>query len=267
MVSKILNPITILFLMTFSSIAIARTVPSDIEIVSAINPAPAPDFAPGPMPCPAPGPSTIMEIPSWVQGDPQKSSAHHVRVSGQWNADTVSAANKAEKQLDFVLYGDSITAFVKSKGHMDIFERYFGKSSAPFGVGGDTVQELAWRLVNTEQLSVSPKTVAVLIGVNNIRSDKTNPVPYMDQFLIPYLKSIYPSSEIIIVGLLPNTSKTDISTADVNQEYQRISVKYGVRYVDVSNGLTADNPSQFYDGLHPDTIGYDIMFRNLKSQI
>lgn len=258
---KMFQIITALFLVTFSSFTSARSVPIYAESVSAIDPAPAPVFAP------APAPALGLEIPSWVQGDPQKSPAHHVRVSGKWNEDTVNIANKSGKKMDFVMYGDSITAFVKSRKHMDIFERYFGESSAPFGVGGDTVQELAWRLVNTEQLTTPPKTVAVLIGVNNIRSEKTNPVPYMDQFLIPYLKSVYPSSEIIIIGLLPNTSKTAISTSYVNKEYKRLSVKHDVKYVDISDGLSAANPNHFYDGLHPDAAGYDILFRNLKSHV
>jgi len=189
------------------------------------------------------------------------------RESGKWNADIVRDANRSGKKLDFVLYGDSITAFIKSKGHLPVFGSYFGKSAVPLGVGGDTVQELSWRLVNTEKLSTPPNTVAVLIGVNNIRSEKTNPVPYMDQFLIPYLKSIYPSSKIVLIGLLPNTTKTDMSTGDVNREYKRLATKYGIKYVDISNGLNAGNTRDFYDGLHPAAGGYDVMFKNLKKYI
>ena len=219
-------------------------------------------------PPPSPPPPSL-EIPSWVQGNPQDSPTDHVRESGKWNADTVRAANKAGKKLDFVLYGDSITAYVKAKGHMGVFEKYFGKSSAPLGVGGNTVQNLAWRLVNTERLSSPPKTVVVLIGINNIRGEKSDPVPYMDQFLIPYLKSVYPSSKIIMAGLLPSTGREGISatTAKANQGYKKISAKYGVKYVDISSGLYADNPNQFFDGLHPTGAGYDILFRNLKSKI
>ena len=245
---------------------VPKPVPRPAPVPAPV-PKPAPKPVPRPMPKPMPKPAPVPNPPSWVKGDPQKNSNANSRASGKWNADIVRDANRSNKKFDFVLYGDSITAFIKSKGHLPVFERYFGKSAVPLGVGGDTVQELSWRLVNTEKLKNPPKVVAVLIGVNNIKSGKENPVPYMDAFLLPYLKSIYPTSKIILIGLLPNTTKTDISTKDVNREYKRLADKYGIKYVDISGGLSAGNTKDFYDGLHPADRGYDILFRNLKNQL
>jgi len=211
-------------------------------------------------------PTPTLQIPSWVQGDPLRSKNGTVRASGKWNATLVTDANKAHKKFNVVLYGDSITAFAASK-HLDIWERYLGRSAAPLGVGGDTVQSLSWRIAKgRERLSRPPGNVAVLIGVNNILHD-TDPVVYMDEFLLPYLKAIYPTSNIIIIGLLPTTRKSLISTSDVNKGYKRLAKKYNVRYVDISRGLDASNPRLFYDGLHPSAAGYDIMFRNLQKYV
>jgi lysophospholipase L1-like esterase len=230
------------------------------------KPKPKPTLTPAPKPTLTPTLTPALQIPPWVQGDPLRSKNKTVRASGKWNATLVTDANKARKKFDFVLYGDSITAFAASK-HLDIWERYFGGSAAPLGVGGDTVQSLSWRIAKgRERLSRPPGNVAVLIGVNNIRHD-TDPVVYMDSFLLPYLKEIYPTSNIIVVGLLPTTGKTSISTSDVNKGYKRLAKKYNVRYVDISRGLDASNPSLFYDGLHPSAAGYDIMFRNLKKYV
>jgi len=210
--------------------------------------------------------------PSWVQGDPEKSPVFFRRRAGTRNAGIVQSANKKREQYDFVLYGDSITMIAADK-HMDVWNKYFGQNgmkSAPLGVGGDTVQNLSWRVaLGKERFAVPPKVIGLLIGINNLGRDNTDPVVFMDTFLLPYLKAVYPTSRFILIGLLPNTvggNKNQLRMI-ANGKYQGLVKKYGMRYVDISKGLVPTDKTQFFDGIHPTGHGYDIMYKNLKPYV
>jgi len=208
------------------------------------------------------------DVPTWVQGDPEKSSRSSVVESGRKNALIVHKANENKFQFDLVLYGDSITAFA-ANNHTSIWNAYFGENtSAPLGVGGDNVQELSWRIAKgRERLVVPPKVVGLLIGVNNIRSENTHPSLYLDSFLLSYLKNVYPTSEILLIGLLPNTSNTTITTDEVNEDYERLANAYQIHYADISEGIDPYNEDHLYDGLHPAADGYEIIYEKLRSRV
>jgi hypothetical protein len=169
--------------------------------------------------------------PSWVQGDPEKSPVFFRRRAGTRNAGIVQSANKKREQYGFVLYGDSIT-MIAADDHMDVWNKYFGKNgmkSAPLGIGGDTVQKLSWRVaLGKERLAVPPKVVGLLIGINNQGADNTNPASMLHNFLLPYLKAVYPTSKFILIGLLPNTLGTarDKLRINANANYKLLAKKF-----------------------------------------
>jgi lysophospholipase L1-like esterase len=227
-------------------------------------------------------PTTIPSPPEWVQGDPEKSDRAVRRNAGKRNANIVQTANTNNERYDFVLYGDSIT-MIAADNHMDVWNKYFGQNgmkSAPLGVGGDTIQKLSWRVsLGKERFAIPPKVVGLLIGINNIGLESSDPVIYLDTFLLPYLKAVYPTSQILLIGLLPQVywaTKENMRTATNNnymmlaKKYRTLSAltkKYDMHYIDISKGLVPADTKQLYDGLHPTAAGYEIIYRNLRPYV
>lgn len=208
----------------------------------------------------------VPRIPSWVKGDPLKDKKPHRRAAGQRNAKIVEEANRSKARYDFVLYGDSITQIVADR-HMDIWKRYFGhlQSSAPLGVGGNTVEELSFRLaLGKERFQVAPKVVALLIGINNVNWAKNDPSEKLDQFLVPYLRAIWPDTKLLLLGMLPNKSS---NVKPYNTKYKRLAEKHGATYVACGADLDPSNTTYFPDGTHPSAEGYHAIYPCLKAAV
>lgn len=227
-------------------------------------------------------PIIIPTPPDWVQGDPEKSPMAIRRKAGKRNASIVQTANEKNERYDFALYGDSITMFA-AESHMDVWNKYFGQNgmkSAPLGVGGDTVQKLSWRVsLGKERFAIPPKVVGLLIGINNIGLESSDPAMYLDSFLLPYLKAVYPTSQFLLIGLLPQVywaTKENMRIAANNnymmlakkyRTYSAITKKYNMHYIDISKGLNPADTNQLYDGLHPTAAGYEIIYNNLRPYV
>lgn len=202
--------------------------------------------------------------PSWVKGDPALEKKADRRAAGARNAKLVTEANKSKTRYDFVLYGDSITQFVADK-NMDIWNKYFGgMKSAPLGVSGNTVEEVSWRVaLGKERFAVSPKCVAILIGINNLKWSKTAPDPAekLDAFLLPYMRAVWPDSKILLLGVLPNKF---VDVNPTNAKYKKIAEKHGVQYVSCGSDMVPTNTKDFKDGTHPAPDGYHKLYSCLK---
>ena len=78
------------------------------------------------------------------------------------NARLVAAANASDTTFDVVFYGDSLTGLtVLIQENAAVWESYFGSQTglraARLGLGGSTVEELAWRVVaGGEKLARDP---------------------------------------------------------------------------------------------------------------
>src|SRR5881397_2232828 len=82
-----------------------------------------------------------------------------------------------QARIDIYFAGDSIT---RRWGCSDAQYRellanwkanFFGWNAANFGWGGDTVQNILWRLENGELDDVNPKIIIILAGTNNVGRD------------------------------------------------------------------------------------------------
>src|SRR5580765_767947 len=79
--------------------------------------------------------------------------------------------------IDIYFAGDSITRRwgTSDAPYRDLFDNwrrnFFGWNAANFGWGGDTVQNVLWRLTNGELDEVHPKVIVLLAGTNNIGAE------------------------------------------------------------------------------------------------
>jgi lysophospholipase L1-like esterase len=77
-------------------------------------------------------------------------------------------------RIDLYFAGDSITRRWGATDYPEFLadwtRRFFGWNAANFGWGGDTTQNILWRLENGELDGVHPKVIVLLAGTNNVGS-------------------------------------------------------------------------------------------------
>jgi lysophospholipase L1-like esterase len=205
-------------------------------------------------------------IPSWVRGDPFLDKREKVVNAAKRNASIVEQANKSGARYDFVLYGDSITQRVGDK-YMDVWKEHFGHlgRSAPLGVGGNTVEELSFRLSKgREKFAIGPRVVAVLIGVNNLRSAENDPAPLLGEFLVPYIRAVWPDTTLLLLGILPVESH---DVRPYNAKYEQIARKHGAVYLSCGDDIDPRNKRDMPDGVHPGPSGYKKLFSCLRRAV
>src|SRR5437016_9982084 len=75
-------------------------------------------------------------------------------------------------KIDVYFVGDSITRRWGATDYPDFLanwkQNFFGWNAANFGWGGDTIQNILWRLENGELDDVNPKIIVILAGTNNV---------------------------------------------------------------------------------------------------
>jgi lysophospholipase L1-like esterase len=120
---------------------------------------------------------------------------------------------------DVVLYGDSITdiygkTLVRSVAN-------WGPSLAPFrvvdfGVGGDYLENLLWRLENGE-LDGQPRVAVVMIGTNNIYLDSPATVASGIGTIVGTIRTLSPRTQVVLLDLLPRGAPDDPARSAIAQ--------------------------------------------------
>lgn len=211
-------------------------------------------------------PAKPLAIPAWVRFGKQRDGPMREHED---NKRLVAAANAANQQLDFVMYGDSITAFHKATP--SVWNKYFGKLAAlPLAMGGSTTAELAWRIMRGgEKLKRDPKAIAILVGINDLKwSREKAPAPNLD-FIVQWMRQTWPSSQIFVMGLLPNAFEREknFSIAQTNKKYKALAKKHGATYVDCTGVISIKDKKLIPDGTHPSAEGQDKVLKCLKQAV
>lgn len=198
------------------------------------------------------------DVPRWVS----KSSPFSVRQKRRRSqyARNVKVVRDARGPWDVVLWGDSITANVNASPEARrVFRKYFGRNAVALGVGGNTVEELAWRIVlGGEAPREAPGCVCVLAGVNNLNWSRRDPGPKMD-WLLGWLRARYPRTRLVVMALLRNERTPAADLEAVNASYEAAAARHNAVFA-----RCGDDLDSFVDDLHPDAAGYDLVFRRLR---
>jgi lysophospholipase L1-like esterase len=138
------------------------------------------------------------------------------------HAADVAIAQKGGVDLLFV--GDSITEGWEW-GDGEHWKRHFAPlGAANFGVGGDTTQNLLWRLDNGDAGALKPKVVVVLIGTNNLGRENATPAEAARgaEAVVTKLRAAFPEAKIVLHGIFP----CDYSpNAEVRQRVKDVNAK------------------------------------------
>jgi lysophospholipase L1-like esterase len=188
-------------------------------------------------------------------------------------------------RIDIYFLGDSITRRwgTSDEQYRALLENwrqnFFGWNAADFGWGGDTTQNILWRLENGELDGVNPRVIVLMAGTNNVgRTSPQGPddprvadVPRGIKAILDLCRRKAPGATIILMGI---TSRNDnMAVMPVIDEINRRIAKFAdgkkVRYVNINDRL-ADGEGKLYegmtnrDGLHLDVKGYQVWADALK---
>jgi lysophospholipase L1-like esterase len=190
-------------------------------------------------------------------------------------------------RIDVYFLGDSITrrwgtSDEQYKAFLENWrQNFFGWNAADFGWGGDTTQNILWRLENGELDDVHPKVIVLMAGTNNVgrkspegtaaEDPRIADVPRGIKAILDLCRRKAPKATIILMGITPRNDNMAVMPI-INQINQRIA-KFAdgkkIRYVNLNDRL-ADREGKLFegmtnrDGLHLDVKGYQVWADALK---
>lgn len=188
-------------------------------------------------------------------------------------------------RIDVYFVGDSITRrWGASDEQYRAFlenwrQNFFGWNAADFGWGGDTTQNILWRLKNGELDNVNPKLIVVMAGTNNI--GKTTPQASDDpriaevsagiKAILEVCRQKAPRATIVLMGITPRNDNMAVMPLinRINANLAKLADGKKVRYVNINDQL-ADKEGRLFegmanrDGLHLDVKGYQVWADALK---
>ncbi len=175
----------------------------------------------------------------------------------------VNIAKKGDAQVVFL--GDSITAGWNGSGK-DVFKEYANYNAANFGIGGDRVQHVLWRVENGEFDGIKPKVVVLMIGTNNsgVRENSPEQIASGIRKIIDAIHARSANTKILLLAIFPRgaTPANRVKNEAVNAIIAKYDDGKTVHYLNINaKFLTADGTlekSIMPDLLHPNAAGYQI---------
>jgi lysophospholipase L1-like esterase len=191
---------------------------------------------------------------------------------------------KAKKgRIDVYFLGDSITRRWGATDYPQLLEHwkasFHGWNAANFGWGGDTTQNILWRIYNGELDGVNPKVVVLQAGTNNVgnrflpgsEQEKVEQVVRGIKAIIDLIQIKAPQATIILVGIFPRNDNMAVMPVinKINERIASFADGKQVRYLNINDRL-ADSEGRLFEGvtdpdkLHLSLKGYQIWADALK---
>ena len=183
-----------------------------------------------------------------------------------WYADVQRKFDRyGGKHFDIVFDGDSIMNRWEITGREIWAQRYAG-ISADFGIEGDRVENVLWRLSKGQVDGIDPKVVVLMIGTNNSGRNSAEEIAEGIKRLVAEYESRCPNAHIILFGIFPRGQKPNDGgrrkVAAVNEKIKLLDDGKRVTYLDLSSKMIeADgsiSPDMMPDFVHPTLKGYQI---------
>lgn len=193
---------------------------------------------------------------------------------------------KAKKgRIDVYFLGDSITRRwgTSDEQYKHLLanwrQNFHGWNAANFGWGGDTTQNILWRLEHGELDGVHPKVIVLMAGTNNVgRNPPRGPDDPRVADVTRGIKAVLdlcrrkaPRATVVLMGITPRNDNAAVMPLidRINENISRFADGRRVRYVNINTRL-ADGGGRLYegmhngDGLHLDVKGYQVWADALK---
>jgi lysophospholipase L1-like esterase len=197
--------------------------------------------------------------------------------------DDINQLLKAEKKLDIIFLGNSITQGIGGERPSVTYKAgkpYFDKSFIGYhwvsaGISGDRTQHILWRLQNGSYVFSNAKLVVLTIGVNNFNEDSGEETAVGIKLILDWFKMNMPKTKVILIGPLPtglhpnssNRIKYDIVHAII-KNYASPQVTYLplTKYFIKQDGELDTNYCSG-DGIHLIEPGYALWAKLLREAV
>lgn len=173
--------------------------------------------------------------------------------------------------VGLLFLGDSITEYWKNAP--EIWETYYGRyQPANFGIAGDRVENVLWRIQNGELDGIDPRVVVLMIGTNNAHVSGSQDIVRGIEVVLEEIQKKLPKTRVLLLailprGALPGDSREMTVIKEVNRELSRMDNGETIRYLDLGPkflGPDGGIPQEVMpDQLHPDKPGYEIWAREM----
>jgi lysophospholipase L1-like esterase len=190
--------------------------------------------------------------------------------------------------IDLLFMGDSITDFWRNEGPAGdpnppragktVFDQYFGQwKTGNFGISGDHIAGVLYRLQNGESQGFQPKAVMLMIGTNDASSYPFLSAPEIAEGIgavILELRQDFPQAKILLLGIFPRGNPGDEVRQTVlaaNPIIAKLNDGVHVFYLDIGSiflGPGGVIPRDIMaDLLHPNRKGYVLWAEAVKGQL
>ena len=223
-------------------------------------------FPPTPVP---PAEPTRPQFGPIQRNDPNSTLAHQQLV-----------AKAKQGKIDVYFIGDSITRRWGATDYPHFLanwkKNFHGWNAANFGWGGDTTNNIHWRMQNGELEGVAPKVFVLQAGTNNLpwngaaEPSKVDEVVNSLKSIVDLIQQKSPNSTIILTALFPRTQNPLLKTTiqQINDQLEKLADGKSIRFLNI-NGKLSDPNGVFLtgmseDGLHFTEKSYQVWADELK---
>jgi lysophospholipase L1-like esterase len=181
-----------------------------------------------------------------------------------------------KRMPEVVFLGDSITLGWSINGK-EVFKEFAKYNVANFGIFGDQVQHVLWRVDNGEFDAITPKVVVLMIGTNNAPAKQHSPEEIASGIrkIIDAIHSKSPETKILLLAIFPRGAYPDDKNRQKNEEVNAIIAKYDdgktVHFLNINDKLLqpdgALDATIMPDFLHPSEAGYRIVAEAIRGKL
>lgn len=170
-------------------------------------------------------------------------------------------------QKDICWIGDSLTEYWNHHGRVE-FEKAFSRyKSVNCGIGGDTTENILWRIENLGLTEHPPRLIVLMMGTNNLGKESADSVDAV-VLAIGKAVAILKDTPVILISILPSGDAPDSPLRhSIKSANARLASLENVTWLDVHGEyLEPDGrwkPGLTFDGTHLTAAGYQILARRL----
>jgi lysophospholipase L1-like esterase len=183
-------------------------------------------------------------------------------------------------KIDVYFVGDSITRRWGATDYPELLSHwkksFHGWNAANFGWGGDTTNNILWRMQNGELDGIAPKVFVLQAGTNDLPGNGPADAATIER-VVSNLKSIIslfqqksPDSKIILTAIFPRNQNPALAPTiqSINEQLEKLADGKRLRFVNVNGKLADSNgglqPGMSEDGLHLTEKSYQVWAEALE---
>jgi lysophospholipase L1-like esterase len=186
------------------------------------------------------------------------------RYPGGWSVYLEELKFAKRKVVDLVLIGDSLAQAWDTK-------MWSPMRVVNLGVAGDRTQDVLWRLGSREWQKLRPHKVLIILGTNNLNSDKVCAINFGLVQVFKRVAAIWPSTQIGFLEIPPRGPQFldyNDSRTQINATVRHVP---GVKAINVDDAITCgwhiSCQNYLNDTVHFTEAGYRVIFKSVMSAL